>query len=398
MKKLTAFSLSLCLCVPAVCSFASCSQSSNDGDDQKFGLVTPAMPDSPSEGLEYELNEDGTAYIFNGVGSCVEKNIRIADEYNGLPVVKIAEGAFNMAIETVSVTVGKNIAEIGYDAFSNLTTVQAFFITEGNTAYKITDDSLYTADGSVLIRYAVDSSRTSYTVPETVIEIKEQAFNGCDYLTSVTIPEGVEIIGKGSFYNCNQLTTIHIPASVTSLGTPLIKCGSGAQISEISVAEGNTAYKSVEGVLYTKDGKELLEYPVAKKMELLTVPDGVEIIKSGAFSSCEGLKSIVLPMTVRTIQNSAFAECSGLKSVELTFGIETIEWWAFGNCTELRYVKMVMSLANIGDTAFSGCTKLTQMSYDGTKSVWEMFYNNAEWGKEIPLEKVICTDEEIIYN
>lgn len=398
MKKITALVISLCFCIPTAVSLGACGQS-NEGEEKNpnFGMVTPAMPEMPSEGLEYELNEDGTGYIFKGVGTCMEKNIRIADEYESLPVVGIAAGAFNMAIETVSVTVGANVAEIGLDAFGNLTTVQAFFIAEGNTSYKIMDDSLYTADGSAIIRYAVDSSRTSYSLPETVKEIKEQAFNGCDYLTSLTIPEGVETIGGSAFSNCDALTSVHIPASVSLIGGYLTK---GSGIVEISVADGNTAYKSVEGVLYTKDGKDLLEYPSAKQCDNLILPETVETVKAESFSWCEYIKSVVFTGNIEYIETSAFTHCSALESIEfdkLNQVYIYVKDWAFSDCTELKTIKFGFGWYVIEDTAFNGCTKLSTIDFDEKMEEWEylMLYKN--WLNNIPLEKVICTDGEISY-
>lgn len=395
MKKLTALILSACLCVPAVCSLASC-DSSDDERPNGFVEKIPEMPDSPTEGLQYQLNEDGTAYIFTGMDNCMEANIRIADEYNGLPVVKISETAFNFRHGgMLSITIGANITEIYNDEYTDeFPSLKAIFVADGNTAYKAVDGSLFTADGSVLIKYATDCDATSYSIPDTVVKIQDNAFNEADNLASVTIPEGVQIIGKSAFVNCERLNALNLPATVTTIELPATK---NSNVSEISVAEGNTVYKSVEGVLYTKDGKELLEYPVAKEMELLTVPQGVEIVRTDSFSWCEGLKSIVLPMTVTTIQNSAFSHCTGLESVELTFGIEIIESGAFNNCTELQSIKLAFSLYKVEDNAFSGCTKLSQIIYDSDKEMWEAM--SKSYGlNDIPLKKVVCTDGEIIYN
>lgn len=396
MKKLISALLSICLCLATVFSFVCCGQTSDISGNGDSEVELPEMPVTPSEGLEYQLTEDGTGYIFTGTGNCMDANIRIADEYNSLPVVKIGENAFNSVHGgMISLTIGKNISEVvtGIESPISHLSLQAFFVVEGNTAYKGMDENLYTADGSVLIKYAVESTRESYVLPETVVEIQDNAFNGSKNITSLTIPEGVEVIEDYAFTYCRKLNSIQIPSTVSSLGKALTE---GSQISEISVAEGNAVYKAIDGVLYTKDGKELLEYPAAKQDESFSVPEGVVTIKAGSFTKCKLLKNIVLPMSVRTIENSAFAGCSGLESAELTFGIEAIEAWAFGDCVELKSIKLTFSLYRVDDNAFNGCTKLSQIFYDADKNIWEMMSYNYEWMDKIPLEKVVCTDGEIV--
>jgi hypothetical protein len=42
-----------------------------------------------SEGLEYELNEDGTSYSVIGIGTCEDTDIVIPSTYEGLPVTRL---------------------------------------------------------------------------------------------------------------------------------------------------------------------------------------------------------------------------------------------------------------------------------------------------------------------
>ena len=49
-------------------------------------------------------------------------------------------------------------------------------------------------------------------------------------------------------------------------------------ITDILVAEGNEAFISIDGVLFTADGKELLLYPTGRMEETYIVPEGTERI------------------------------------------------------------------------------------------------------------------------
>ena len=89
-----------------------------------------------------------------------------------------------------------------------------------------------------------------------------------------TIPDGIERINT-SFHT--GITKITIPSSVTSV-SPTI----GSYVTEFEVAEGNTNFKSIDGALYSKDGKILIAYPVTNE-SLVFVPSNVDSIGAYAF-------------------------------------------------------------------------------------------------------------------
>lgn len=49
---------------------------------------------------------------------------------------------------------------------------------------------------------------TQFTIPDTVVEIGANAFEGCNKITSIVIPESVTKIGAGAFSGCSVLTDI----------------------------------------------------------------------------------------------------------------------------------------------------------------------------------------------
>lgn len=86
----------------------------------------------------------------------------------------------------------------------------------------------------------------------------------------------------------------------------------------------------------------------------LTIPYGIENIKSWAFAACNNLKeNILIPSTVKNIESNAFVS-SGIEGIKLRYGLETIGDYAFANCTNLNEDLVIpSSVTNIANSAFS---------------------------------------------
>ncbi len=144
-------------------------------------------------------------------------------------------------------------------------------------------------------------------------EIGNGAFSQCLKLKAINLPQSLKTIGVGAFKSV-AAETINIPASVTKIGGGAF--ARTANMTAFTVDGANTAYVSVEGVLFTKDMKTLVAYPAASVRDVeYTVPAGVTLVQEGAFSDAR-LTHITLPSTLTTIYNGAFAY--NTKLIELT--------------------------------------------------------------------------------
>ncbi len=168
---------------------------------------------------------------------------------------------------------------------------------------------------------------TSVSIPSSVTSIGNDAFDFCTALISVTIPSSVTSIGNFAFAY-TDLSSVTIPSSVTSIGNSTFhNCQS---LTTITVDGNNTAYKSVDGVLFNYDGSKLIRYPCGKSGTSYTVPDVVTIIEESAFDNCKGLKEVTIPSTVTNIGANAFQNCSALVSVTIHAQSLTVYGkWAF---------------------------------------------------------------------
>ena len=71
--------------------------------------------------------------------------------------------------------------------------------------------------------------------------------------------------------------------------------------------EGDQAFALVDGVLYSRDRKTLIRYPVSRRERAFEVPAGTERIASGAFTGAVALTAVTLPQGLRVIGHEAFA-------------------------------------------------------------------------------------------
>jgi len=121
----------------------------------------------------------------------------------------IKANAFYGCSALESVRISENIKAIGNTtvngiekivpalAFSGCVRLNQIEADENNQYYTAVDNMLYNKDKSELCLLAKD--KESYTFPETVTSVSEQAASGCNKLKSITIPERVTQIGEKAF-------------------------------------------------------------------------------------------------------------------------------------------------------------------------------------------------------
>ena len=186
-------------------------------------------------------------------------------------------------------------------------------------------DSDFEIDGTTLVKYK--GFKDVVTVPDGITEIGESAFCGST-ATKIILPETLEEIRSYAFGNCYNLKEITLPASLTNLeyeydeqySDPIIQAcvfGNNEKLEAINVADGNANYTSIDGVLFTADGKKLLYYPAGKnRYKSYAIPEGTKEIGYSAFSGVS-LSSIELPSTLTTLHDEGgdFSSIKGLKEV-----------------------------------------------------------------------------------
>ena len=172
----------------------------------------------------------------------------------------------------------------------------------------------------------------------------------------------VGIVGE-AFTGFWEMTSLTIPASVTNIEAFAIgQCG----LTNIAVAAGNPAYKDVDGILYTKDGKTLVAFPSRRRAVVVAV--GTERIGDHAFQYSIA-ESVVLPDGLKEIGAEAFNGNYNLASIVLPEGLEKIDYYAFAYCDneDFTAISIPASMETIGLYAFGYCANLSTVAFEGTE-------------------------------
>lgn len=231
------------------------------------------------------------------------------------------------------------------------------------------------------------------TLPESVTEIGNQAFYGCDYLTEINIPTGVTAIGQMAFYECEKL------AIEVTLGSNLTSIGAGAfygtSITKLTIADGadeETGYKitsSYGGTTWYGAFQNCVS------LTSVSLGKGLTSLEPATFGGCTSLTDVTLPSTLTAI-NGGYSTTTGafqdtaITSITLPDGLEKIGYnafrgsklttftfpsgaeeielmsYAFADCASLTSItipKTVTANSNYG-YFFSGCTALTSITLE----------------------------------
>ena len=209
-----------------------------------------------------------------------------------------------------------------------------------------------------------------------------------------------------------HIKTVFIPAGVTEIGlNPFVRCQ--YIFEEIAVDPANPRYESVDGILYDKQTKTLISYPIAaanwpnRDDRFVTVKEGTLAIAPSAFG-CEGEEYsfvfvndadlyITLPESLKEISASAFENCN-IGSINIPSGVERIPDRAFYHgrvesitlsegLREIGYqafyrahideIRFPLSLESIGDEAFYSSWLREVAFNEGLQSIGSAaFYDN----------------------
>lgn len=186
-----------------------------------------------------------------------------------------------------------------------------------------------------------------YTVKDVV---SAGLFEGCVNLKEISLPKSASTLETDAFNGCTNLEKLIITENISSISQS-VGCDS---LKEIECIESNPYYSTKDGVLFSKNMKELVWWPLAKPFsKTFEWPKSLEKIREYAFREYSG-DSINLPVTLKDIGAYAFAG-SSLESIELPEEISVLPKGVFQNSLNLKSVTAGSKIGYISDYSFGGC-------------------------------------------
>jgi hypothetical protein len=134
-------------------------------------------------------------------------------------------------------------------------------------------------------------------------------------------------------------------------------------IKEIDI-EDNPYFKSIDGIIYTKDGESLVLCPSGRTKKVV-IADGTKSIETSAFKDSK-VKSVICPDSLQNICCTAFNKCSKLQHVDFGKGITILgdmQRPVFHKCDSLKNVEFPPQIKYIGKNMFSRCFNLSKIIF-----------------------------------
>lgn len=405
-----------------------------EGDETIVAVLTAVVENENY--FNFTSNGDGYSVSFKDEfkSDSTVTAIKIPDTYNGKPVSRVAGRAFLNAVYLEKVELGANVVAIESGAFMNCSGLKVMSITapvntisfgafagctrltriavsDSNTCftndngdgilYEINSDDEY-----VLVAYPAGRSDETVTVSTFVGEIRSYAFDGASRLKVINIERGNAFgtIGTYAFNGCSALEAVNV---------------------------NNSAYVSVDGVLYTADEKTLVLYPQNKAGDTFTVPDTVTKIARRAFRGNNNLVEIVIGANVSALgdgeddyevfgeakklerfavdaANQSFSEIRGVlynkagtvlrfypsAKSDMTYVVEStaekICLNAFAGAINLSILYIPKSVVTVSGTLFAGAERLTTVYVGHTEAELPSGWNY-NWKGDLP------TNANVVY-
>lgn len=328
--------------------------------------------DGGSPEIEYTISQDGTGYYASKY-EAYGKSVVIPDQYKGLNIIGISSGFLQRRSEVERIYIGKNIQDIK-ESFYRCSILEEYIVDESNVTFNTQDGALYKGEDL----FSLPPNNSIQTL-EISGDIEENALRNCLNLKYL-------ILGDEVTRNDNNFKYLD-------------------SIISISVSQNNDYYSSLEGILYSKNRKELINAPCNKTYEddAFSVPISTEIILDNAFKNSK-IVELHLPSSVTTIgdisdmsslrtitvesdntsyksENGVLYSKDGKKIIafpsarigvySIEDNCEEISTMAFGNCM-LATIYISSSVKKIDYYAFYNSSRLEEIIFDTGSAIEEI--------------------------
>lgn len=448
-KLIAALSLSILLCACGMVIEPS-STSSETSSEESIESTLPASSDTSSSSEEesvssssseptsdafFELGEDKKSFTLIACTSPFARTYEVPSLYQGLPVTGIKKTAFAEAPFISELIIPNSVTYIEKGTLapiaSAFVSLKTPFIGETADAtdsylgmmfgigdivgknltsyYASNFATLQITNQNVIPSGAVADCDTLETiVVENCTEIGSGAFSRIEKLTSISLPDGLKKIGVGAFSGDSALASLSIPSSVTSIGFQAFSdlpfetftlpaslesfdySQDMPNLKEWIISNENESFTVTDGVLYSKDHRVLVNFPVAKDPTGFSIDANTREIGTHAFDKVAitsidlskiskiglyafnraSLEGVSFGPSLTSVGSSAFYGNESLASIAFPAALDegnslTLDNLVFAACTSLTSVTLPSYLTSIPNSIFASCSSLANVAIQG---------------------------------
>jgi len=190
------------------------------------------------------------------------------------------------------------------------------------------------------VRELLDNSQIKYISRDSLNEIDDNVFAN----NTIIINKNIKNVDSSIFYDHGDIT-------------------------KFFVEKDNEFYKAYGGVLYSKDDKTLIRFPLGSPETEFTIPEHVRHIGAHAFQNSCNLRRVNLHGGILSIGDSAFDDCKNLSEIALPSSLKRVGSWAFHGCDELKNIFIPKNVIEIGNYAFGSCENLFEITADTNNEI-----------------------------
>lgn len=241
------------------------------------------------DGFAFVLNDDGNSYTLQHYFGN-QANVVVPALHNGKPITKVADEAFWLQEDLISVVLPEGLLHLGDHSFGYCTNLQTVVLPS----------TLKTIDRMAFVEC---TSLQQIDLPDGLTEIGVTAFSGCAF-TQLQLPISLTTIRVNVFADCKNLTEITIPANITTIEEGAFGyCG----LRRIIFADRNGADITLEEECFISN----------LFLQELVLPEGITSLPGFMLSrywnqDTWNMASVRIPASVTYIGEDAFTTCYGL--------------------------------------------------------------------------------------